>query len=367
MNIEFDWKQLPSLPSADGQTSQPGLAGAITGLIADELLMAGGSNFPDTLPWLGGTKTYYDEIYSLNLKDTAAGWKLTESRLREPLAYASCISIGGEIYSVGGENRDGTTSQVFKISKKNEKFVIDRQTNFPIAVSNTGIAAVGRVIYVVGGITGGRAISSFYAANTADSSLTWEKLPDIPVALSHAVVLSQRDEHEPCIYVLGGRNKTGVLTEFFSAIWKYAPAEKKWSRVGDITNSNGGKITLAAGTGAAYGKNKILIFGGDTGELFNKTEDFIHRISIEKDGQRKRELIQQKNAHLSSHPGFCRDIFQFNTITGKCSDVGRMPYAAQVTTTAVRRGNEYIIPDGEIKPGVRTPEVTCVKVIAANE
>jgi len=367
MNIEFDWKRLPTLPAAKGQSQQPGLAGAITGLIGDELLIAGGSNFPDALPWLGGTKTYYNEMYSLNLQDTAAGWRREQSKLPEPMAYAACVSVNNNIYCVGGENSDNITSRVLKISRANDQWLVGEQTNFPVAVSNASISAIGDVIYVVGGLGNGQALSSFYAANTAENSLKWEKLPDIPVAFSHAVVVSQWDEREQCIYVLGGRNKTGILTEFFSAVWKYSPSDKRWSQVGDITNQTGDKMTLAAGTGGAYDRNYILLFGGDKGGLFNKTEDFIHRISVEKDHDRIKKLTNKKNSHLSSHPGFSRDVFLYNTKTNQCSVIEQMPFPAQVTTTAIRKGNDYIIPNGEIKPGVRTPEISWVKVVNKND
>lgn len=35
----------------------------------------------------------------------------------------------------------------------------------------------------------------------------------------------------------------------------------------------------------------------------------------------------------------------------------RLSFPAQVTTTAVKWGNEIVISTGEIKPGIRTPDV----------
>ena len=45
------WSELPELPPLPGQTSQPGLAGAFTGVHNDALILAGGANFPAGLPW----------------------------------------------------------------------------------------------------------------------------------------------------------------------------------------------------------------------------------------------------------------------------------------------------------------------------
>ncbi|PIF02197.1 MAG: hypothetical protein CR996_01055 [Draconibacterium sp.] len=358
MNFTIESNKFPSLPSFDSLEVQPGLAGAVCGLISDELVVAGGSNFPDSLPWLGGTKTYYDDVYCYRLNGSDSSWKVSELKLPEPLAYSACISMNNLIYSIGGENSEGLSSKVFSISKKDDGFVLSEQTALPKPVSNAGIAFVGNTIYLVGGSGLDGAVSDFYSANEQDTVFSWERLPDLPQALSSPVVVSQWDGKEACIYVLGGRNKTGRLSTFYSAIWKYSPSSKEWNKVGDIKSDAGEPVTLAAGCGAAFDKHYIFLFGGDNGVLYNKTEDFIYRIAEESDAEVKRTLNEEKIAHLTDHPGFCRDIIVFNTLTNQCATVGETPSAAQVTTSVVRNGNRYFIPNGEIRPGVRTPEVT---------
>jgi hypothetical protein len=51
----------------------------------------------------------------------------------------------------------------------------------------------------------------------------------------------------------------------------------------------------------------------------------------------------------------------FDTETGKSFRAGEIPGPAQVTTTAVVTPWGIVIPSGEIKPGIRTPEVRMVK------
>ena len=60
-------------------------------------------------------------------------------------------------------------------------------------------------------------------------------------------------------------------------------------------------------------------------------------------------------SHLNNHPGFGNELMVFNTITKEIYNAGRLPGNGQVTTTAVKWGNEVFIPSGEIRPGVRTP------------
>src|SRR5690606_15601147 len=59
--------------------------------------------------------------------------------------------------------------------------------------------------------------------------------------------------------------------------------------------------------------------------------------------------------HLNSHPGFGKQLMAFNTITNEIYSAGKLPKPGQVTTTAVKWGNEVFVPSGEIRPGVRTP------------
>jgi hypothetical protein len=100
----------------------------------------------------------------------------------------------------------------------------------------------------------------------------WQVLPDLPIALSHAVVAAQSDGTEICIYVLGGRNKSGITSSFLSDIWKYSPSAKIWQKAGKLKLARQSVFGLSAGTGLAYGDHAILIFGGDKGAVFNETE-----------------------------------------------------------------------------------------------
>ena len=52
---------------------------------------------------------------------------------------------------------------------------------------------------------------------------------------------------------------------------------------------------LSAGTGILYDANNIILFGGDKGTVFHKTETLIAAINAEKDEVKKQELIKQKN------------------------------------------------------------------------
>ena len=40
-----------------------GLAGALIGISNNQLIAAGGANFPESMPWEGGAKKYHKALY----------------------------------------------------------------------------------------------------------------------------------------------------------------------------------------------------------------------------------------------------------------------------------------------------------------
>jgi N-acetylneuraminic acid mutarotase len=114
---------------------------------------------------------------------------------------------------------------------------------------------------------------------------------------------------------------------------------------------------LSAGTGVAAGSHFILLFGGDTGETFHKTEALIAAIGKEASDEKKDQLNKEKIAVQSAHPGFCRQVLLYDTKKNRWTPLDCIPFAAPVTTTAVQWEGGVYLPGGEIKAGVRTPQI----------
>ena len=61
--LELQWTVAAELPvTGNGQTAL-GFAGMVAGVYSNKLIIAGGANFPDAMPWNGGKKKYYDDVY----------------------------------------------------------------------------------------------------------------------------------------------------------------------------------------------------------------------------------------------------------------------------------------------------------------
>jgi len=359
--ISLKGVEFPSIPPAVGDSVQPGLAGPIAGTHGNFVFVGGGANFEDGLPWRGGKKKYHDEIFLM--EKTASGsflWKQSSEKLPFAMAYPACLSISQGVVSIGGEDLDSPINDVFLFSFQDGNVKRTSWPGLPVATSSAGTALIDSTIFVAGGLTSEGATSAFYSFDLNQPEKGWRILPELPVALSHAVVVSQNDSTETCIYVIGGRNKTSEVSAFLSSVWKYTPSKQKWTQEGEI-NSEGKPLGLSAGTGIAVGSHHIVLFGGDPGIFFNRTERMnavLEKVSEEE----KQKLWNEKDAMLTSHPGFSKDILAFNTLSKSWKKIGEMAGESPVTTTAFSWNGTIVIPSGEVRPGVRTPNVAGVNI-----
>ncbi|GAB1452297.1 hypothetical protein MASR2M47_23530 [Draconibacterium sp.] len=231
--MKINWNTLSEMPPARGETTQYGLAGLLAGVIDDRMVAAGGSNFADSKPWLGGTKLYYDDIFVLNSAENGSlQWEQPKLKLPAKMAYSACVSAEDAIYCLGGEDATQPLKSALKIYFENNRFKIEELPELAFAVSNAGAAIIGTKLYLAGGNDSVDATNHFQMLDLSKPENGWTVLPDLLVAESHAVVASQSDGTEDCIYVLGGRNKTGETSTFLSSIQKYSPKENRWTEAG---------------------------------------------------------------------------------------------------------------------------------------
>ncbi len=355
--VSLKQTQFPAIPPALGDLIQPGLAGPVTGAHGNFVLVAGGANFENGLPWRGGQKKYHDEIFLM--EKTGSGeldWKHSSVQLPFPMAYPACVSTSEGVLSIGGEDQDGPVNQVFLFAFQDGNIRTETLPALPQAISSPGAAVIGSNVFVAGGFTSHGATSAFYTNNLQNKTNGWKVLPELPLALSHAVVAAQNDGEEDCVYVIGGRNRTSEVTTFYSSVWKFKPSVQKWISEGDIL-LEGKALGLSAGTGIAAGSEHILLFGGDPGIYFNRTERLNNATEKASGEDEKQRLWKEKDEMLSSHPGFSKDILSFNTRSKKWEKIGNLTGESPATTTSFMWNKTVVIPSGEVRPGVRTPNV----------
>jgi len=152
----FEWKELPELPPLPDKKIQPGLAGAFAGVHNDALIVAGGANFPDGLPWhklpdgSQPKKIYNRDIYVLQKNRE---WIISDLKLSDGYSYGASISSDEGLICLGGEwieyNLNGIKKQlsdkVFLIQHiGNGKLTLDN-TRFPPLPESVSVMAAARI------------------------------------------------------------------------------------------------------------------------------------------------------------------------------------------------------------------------------
>lgn len=358
--ISIEWKTIAELPPFRDQSKSIGVAGPVVGIINNKLIVAGGANFPDKMPWQGGKKIYYNNISIFNKEKEQVFQEKIQNSLTSNIAYAAnCITPLGVVYA-GGENELGFSDKVYLLQWDEASNNL-RQTklpDLPVETTNGSLVCIDNTIYFLGGETLTNTTNQFYSLNLIKINQGWMTLPVLPKPLSNMVVVAQYLNGQKQIYLMGGRAKQkNGISDFSSDVYSFDIHLKIWDKKKSLP------YPLSAGTGAVFSEKYILLFGGDQGERFNKVEQTISNINLEKEQFKKENLISIKNKLLESHPGFSNEILLYNTQKNIWLSNGFIPFNASVTTNLVQWADKIIIPSGEIKAGVRTPRIISAKII----
>ena len=385
--VNLKWDQLPELPPSAGQTKQPGVAGPFAGVHGDALIVAGGANFPDKLPWDGGAKIWWDDIWVLEkLSGPTPRWITAPAsgdafKLPRRLGYGISVSTPDGVICAGGHDAGRCYADVFMLSWDARTRELRRTAlpSMPEPLSFMAGALVNNTFYVAGGQTtmkDAQPSTAFWALDLSKrdrpAHFKWEVLPAWPgPARILPVAAGQRGKHGAELFLFSGRRpQPSRPTEILSDAYAFDPKSRTWRTLPAI--GDGAKIGLSvmAGSAAAVGDRHVLLFGGDRGELYLKLEE--HDLAIAAlraklpgapagmRGSLEREIaarLDAKRIIYGEHPGFAREVLSYDTHRETWRAVGHAPLPAQVTTVAVTYRDAIIIPSGEIKPGIRTPAI----------
>ena len=342
------WSQLANLPDTNG------VAGCFAGVCndpagSDMLIVAGGANFPEQPPWEGGEKVWHDTVWAL--ADPTAAWQ-PAGRLPRPLGYGIAVSYAGQLWCVGGGDRETHCATSFALQWNPTTSRVQVSDNalppLPQPVAFGAGILVGSRLYVAGGQvspTATEALGLFCSVDLAaladdGAPPTWQlhrPWPGPPRILP--VLGSQAGK----VYLFSGAELLPAVEQpgtasrrFLRDAFVYDPASDSWS---DITGPPR-PLVAAPSPAVPVGFSQLLVLPGDDGELFGQ------------------ELADR-------HPGFPRGLLQYDTITDRWQAAGSLPAlvtpaataAAVVTTPTVSWRGQTVIPSGEVRPGVRTPTV----------
>ena len=317
----LDWSELPPLPD------QYGFAGAFAGSSGGALIVAGGANFPNGMPWDGGGKVWHNQIFILETPE--ASWR-EAGRLPTPLGYGVSLNTPKGIVCIGGSDAKRHHSQVFRLRWDGSEMATDSLPPIPVPLANMAGAMVGDTIHIVGGSL---AHDSTSASNLHFSfdGVRWQELEALPASGRILPVAASRDGS---FFVFSGASLSPdadgkPVRSYLRDAWKY-DTSRNWIRLSDLPRA----VVAAPSPAPAIGASHLLVIGGDDGTLAS---------------------FEPKSAH----PGFTRETLAYETVTDTWVNAGSMPrnLTAPVTTPVVAWGGRFVIPTGEIRPAVRSPRI----------
>lgn len=309
------WTELPPVPDLRG------FAGSFAGVDHGALIVAGGTHFIGKMPWEGGTKIWYDTIHEL--KSPEGEWKVI-GKLPKPNGYGVSITTPEGLLIIGGGNATEHYRDVFLL-KSNKAL-----PSLPQPCAFMAGCVLDDVIYIAGGIEtpmATSAMNTFWSLDLKKAEAGWQVLPPCP---GKPRILACMAASDGAVHLFSGAalhtGKDGKPErQWLHDAWSYK-LESGWQKLPDMP-----RAAVAAPNPAPVIDAKILIIGGDDGA----------------------------NAHFepkSKHPGFPRGLLVFDLQTQSWSKRGEVPFSL-VTTNAVLWNDQLVIPGGEARPGVRSPQV----------
>lgn len=318
--LRIVWQALPPLPDREG------FAGAFAGVASGQLLVAGGANFPDKKPWEGGRKVWYDTVFALEQPDGI--WRVA-GKLPRPLGYGISVTVSSGVACIGGSDAEKHHADCFLLALENGQLKTLHLPALPLPLANMGGAAIGEVIYICGGSDQPgeqSALNRFFVLDLNAAAPAWKELEPCP---GRPRLLPLAAAVDGAFYLGGGADivaRDGKMVRVYLLdAWRYQPGQG-WRRIVNLP-----KPSVAAPCPAPALDSTIYVAGGDDGSLVGFQP-------------------------VTQHPGFPNKLLAYDTRKDQWREAGKLP-APRATLPAVHWQGRWVLPSGEVRPGMRSPEV----------
>lgn len=328
-----------------------GVSAPFAGCIGEDLVIAGGCNFPDVPAEKGGTKVYYKDVYAARIeKDTLLSWRKV-GELPQPMAYGFSVSTSDGIVCVGGMNEDGAMEKAFRLSMVNGRLKMEDLPSLPFTMDNMSGCLADNSLFVMGGNRDGKASNAFLRLDLDNLSEGWIELPSFPgKPRIQPVCAAQKDETgEMAIYMWGGFSVPafGVEASLSTDGYKYQLEKKSWISLPSPADSHNETVSLGGGAAVSIGDSLILCMGGVNKDVFL-------------------QALRQPEPDYLSHPAewykFNRELLAYHVFNHEWQTICVTSMLARAGAVAVPYKNAIIYVNGEVKPGVRTPTIVRISL-----
>jgi N-acetylneuraminate epimerase len=318
---EMQWSRLPAIPDAEG------FAASFAGVSGGALIVAGGANIVGEKWGESFVKKWYDSVFVLAEPDGA--W-VKAGTLPQPLGYGVSVTADDSVLCFGGSDERGHHAKGFRLRWKAGALSHELLPSLPRPCANTSWALVGRTIYVAGGVetpTATAAMKTFWALDLDAREMRWRELEPWP---GPARMLAVTAAFGDSFYLMSGTALSAgadgkPVREYLRDTYRFTPS-RGWERLPDLP-----RPAVAAPSPAPSQGGRVYVITGDDGA--NVTFQPVEK-----------------------HPGFPRDTVVFDTRANSWSTLPETPHS-RATVPVVEWRGRFVIPNGEVRPRVRTPEV----------
>ncbi len=363
----IQWTPLPGLPGT-ATTPALGVSAPFTGVVDGKLIVAGGCNFPDKPVTEGGVKRYYREIFALDLtQGNSAQWQ-PAGMLPEALAYGAAVSTAGSLLCIGGNNNERSSDAVYRLrwNEQTKQIDITSLPSLPQPMDNFAAAAIGDKVYATGGNLAGQPTNNLFCLDLLQTDKGWTVMAPFPgptrvqpVCVGQSTAIGHR------LYLTGGfqplqETQAAVIP---TDVLAYDPATNAWTHETILPPfEDGSPRTLTGGCGVAW-DGTLLFMGGVNYARFQAAIDRPRQIEQARATKNKTRLatLQSEAVAYMHHPvewyDFNRTLLQYDLRTKIWTTLSNHEALARAGAGVAVYNRHLILVNGELKPGIRTPQV----------
>lgn len=324
------WKRLRPLPDAEG------FAAPFAGVSGGALIVGGGANITGDKWKEPFTKKWYDSVFVLEKPD--GRWR-GGFKLPRPLGYGVSVTADGGVLCFGGSDSAQHYAESFRLEWKSGAIKTTPLPALPLPCAQACGALVGRTIYLAGGIetpTATTALHTFWALDLDAPQPIWRELDPWP-GPERTLAVAGSDERS--FYLFSGAKLTAdpegkPVREYLRDAYRYTPGEG-WTRLADLPRA----AVAAPSPALALPPSGLLVMTGDDGS---------------------NAAFQP----VAQHPGFPRNALRYDTHADAWALLDNGPFSRATVPTVLWQGR-WILPNGEVRPRVRTPEIWSLRAPAA--
>jgi N-acetylneuraminic acid mutarotase len=298
---------------------------------SEALIVAGGANITGDKWSEPLTKKWYDSAFVLEKPEGV--WK-TGFKLPRPLGYGVSITAEDSVWCFGGSDATRHYTDCFRLQWHQGELRTLPLPPMPRACANACGALVGRMIYIAGGIetpASTEALHSFWSLDLDAPEPIWHELDAWP---GPGRMLATAGAYDGSFYLFSGAALSAgpdgkPVREYLRDAYRFTPGVG-WKRLADLP-----RAAVAAPSPSpmvhALGTPSLLVISGDDG--LNVTFQPVEK-----------------------HPGFPLGSLRYDPVHDAWTAYA-FPEISRATAPTVSWQNQIIIPNGEVRPRVRTPEV----------